>query len=80
MNKVEFSRTAKVPFDKRYGNFIGGKWVEPRSGKYFENFSPVTGRLLCEIARSDANDIEARSTPPMRPRTPGAAPASPSAR
>jgi hypothetical protein len=41
MNKVEFSRTAKVPFQKRYGNFIGGQWVEPRSGKYFENFSPV---------------------------------------
>ena len=37
MNKVEFSRTAKVPFQKRYGNFIGGKWAEPRSGKYFEN-------------------------------------------
>ena len=44
MNKVEFSRTAKVPFEKRYGNFIGGRWVEPRSGKYFENFSPVNGQ------------------------------------
>ena len=59
MNKVEFSRTAKAPFDKRYGNYIGGKWVEPRSGRYFENNSPVNGQLLCEIARSDANDIEA---------------------
>src|SRR5216684_5071714 len=58
MNKVEFSRTAKVPFNKRYGNFIGGKWAEPRSGKYFENFSPVNGRLLCEIARSNEQDIE----------------------
>ena len=35
MNKVEFSRTAKIPFEKRYGNFIGGKWAEPRSGKYY---------------------------------------------
>jgi aldehyde dehydrogenase len=43
MNKVEFSRAAKVPFEKRYGNFIGGKWAEPRSGKYFENRSPVNG-------------------------------------
>ena len=58
MNKVEFSRTAKVPFQKRYGNFIGGRWVEPRSDKYFENFSPVNGRLLCEIARSNEQDIE----------------------
>ena len=59
MNKVEFSRSVKAPFDKRYGNFIGGKWAEPLSGKYFENFSPVNGQLLCEVARSDAKDIEA---------------------
>ncbi|MBZ9862196.1 aldehyde dehydrogenase [Mesorhizobium sp. CA12] len=59
MNKVEFSRTAKVPFAKRYDNFIGGKWAAPLSGRYFDNISPVTGRPLCEIARSDANDIEA---------------------
>jgi aldehyde dehydrogenase len=59
MNKVEFSRTAKAPFEKRYGNFIGGKFVEPRSGKYFANHSPVNGQLLCEIARSNDQDIEA---------------------
>src|SRR5690349_13540347 len=58
MNKVEFSRTAKAPFERRYGNFINGKWAEPRSGRYFENFSPVNGRLLCEVARSDASDVE----------------------
>ncbi|WP_420963968.1 aldehyde dehydrogenase [Brucella sp. IR073] len=59
MNKVEFSRTAKVPFAKRYDNFIGGEWVAPKSGRYFENISPVTGRPLGEVARSDAADIEA---------------------
>src|SRR5499427_2741058 len=59
MNKVEFSRTAKVPFDKRYGNFVGGKWIEPRSGKYFEHRSPVNGQLLCEIASSNGQDVEA---------------------
>jgi aldehyde dehydrogenase len=58
MNKVEFSRTAKALFERRYGNYINGKWAEPRSGRYFENFSPVNGRLPCEIARSDAKDIE----------------------
>src|SRR6059036_3020764 len=58
MNKVEFSRTAKAPFERRYGNYLNGKWAGPRSGRYFENFSPVNGRLLCEIARSDANDVE----------------------
>jgi hypothetical protein len=41
MNKVELSRTAKAPFERRYGNYINGKWAEPRSGRYFENFSPI---------------------------------------
>ncbi|MRX36763.1 aldehyde dehydrogenase [Aminobacter sp. MDW-2] len=59
MNKVEFSRTAKVPFAKRYDNYIGGAWVAPKAGRYFENISPVTGRPLGEVARSDAADIEA---------------------
>ena len=58
MNKVEFSRAAKVPFAKTYDNFIGGKWVAPKAGKYFENISPVTGRPLGQIARSQAEDIE----------------------
>jgi aldehyde dehydrogenase len=59
MNKVEFSRAVKVPFAARYGNFIGGKWTEPVSGKYFENPSPVNGLPLCTVARSDAADVEA---------------------
>jgi aldehyde dehydrogenase len=59
MNKVEFSRAVKVPFAARYGNFIGGKWTTPVSGKYFENPSPVNGQPLCEIARSEAADVEA---------------------
>ena len=59
MNKVEFSRTAKSPFAKRYDNYIGGSWVAPKSGRYFENISPVNGRPLGEIARSDASDVEA---------------------
>lgn len=48
-----------TPFKARYENYIGGKWVAPTSGRYFENTSPVTGTVLCEIARSDASDIEA---------------------
>lgn len=58
MNKVEVSRTSHPKFAKRYGNFIGGKWVEPKSGRYFENISPVNGQVLCEVARSDAADVE----------------------
>lgn len=48
----------RVSFHKRYGNYIGGKWVEPASGKYFENITPVTGKPFCEVPRSDAKDIE----------------------
>ncbi|OYY80911.1 MAG: aldehyde dehydrogenase, partial [Rhizobiales bacterium 35-66-30] len=59
MNKPEFIRTSYPPFKARYGNFINGKWAEPLSGRYFENHSPINGQLLCEIARSEAADIEA---------------------
>jgi aldehyde dehydrogenase len=48
----------KVSFRPRYGNYIGGKWVEPASGQYFENITPVTGKAFCEIPRSNALDIE----------------------
>jgi aldehyde dehydrogenase len=59
MNKVEHFRVAAAPFKTRYDNYIGGQWTPPKSGRYFENASPVTGQVLCEIARSDAADIEA---------------------
>src|SRR5215470_17482821 len=59
MNKPEFLNTSRVPFAERYDNFIGGKFVAPRAGKYFDNISPVTGKVVCKIARSDAADVEA---------------------
>ena len=59
MNKPEFLTSTKPPFAERYDNFIGGKWVAPKAGKYFDNTSPVTGQVVCKIARSDAQDIEA---------------------
>ena len=42
----------------RYDNFIGGKWVAPVEGRYFDNPSPITGKQLCAIPRSTAADIE----------------------
>ena len=42
----------------RYDNFIGGEWVAPVKGQYFTNLTPVTGKPLCDIARSSAEDIE----------------------
>lgn len=47
-----------VSFKERYENYIGGKWVAPVKGVYFDNFTPVTGDKICEIPRSSAEDIE----------------------
>ena len=49
---------AKVNFESRYDNFIGGESVRPVKGQYFANISPVTGRPFTEVARSTAEDIE----------------------
>jgi aldehyde dehydrogenase (NAD+) len=48
----------KIAFKTRYGNFIGGQWVAPVKGEYFENITPVTGQPICQIPRSTAEDIE----------------------
>ena len=49
---------AVIHFKARYENFIGGKWVAPVKGQYFDNISPVTGKPFCQVARSSAEDIE----------------------
>ncbi|UBH07230.1 aldehyde dehydrogenase [Leucobacter sp. Psy1] len=48
-----------VQFRSRYDHYIGGDWVAPVKGQYFENVTPVTGKAFCEIARGTAEDIEA---------------------
>lgn len=48
----------KIPLRGRYENFIGGKWIAPTKGRYFDNISPTTGRVICQIARSQAEDVE----------------------
>jgi aldehyde dehydrogenase len=47
-----------VPVQDRYGNYIGGEFVPPAKGQYFENPSPVNGRPFTEVARSTAEDVE----------------------
>ncbi|QEA40666.1 aldehyde dehydrogenase [Pistricoccus aurantiacus] len=49
---------AVVAFEKRYGNYIGGEFVTPVKGQYFDNVSPVNGEVFCEVARSTAEDID----------------------
>lgn len=52
------SENSVMSFKERYQNFIGGQWVEPVSGNYFDNISPVNGKVFCQIPRSDSADIE----------------------
>src|SRR5262250_2180902 len=59
MTKLDIRSALKAPFAKRYDNFIGGGWRAPSAGKYFDDVSPIIGKPVCEIARSDASDIEA---------------------
>ncbi|MBB4212190.1 aldehyde dehydrogenase [Rhodothalassium salexigens DSM 2132] len=60
MNAPEaLSAAPEIPFAARYDNFVNGQWAAPQAGRYFDNISPVTGRPVCQVARSDAADIEA---------------------
>lgn len=45
-------------FKEQYENFIGGKWVPPVDGEYFENTSPVSGEFINRIPRSSSKDID----------------------
>ncbi len=56
--KVPNTEGSLVTFKSRYGNYIGGEFVEPAQGNYFENVTPVTGKVFCEVARSTAEDVE----------------------
>ena len=47
-----------VSFKQRYENFIGGRWVAPVNGNYFDNSCPINGSVYCQIPRSDSADIE----------------------
>ncbi|GJM04853.1 MAG: aldehyde dehydrogenase [marine bacterium B5-7] len=49
---------AIVNFKPQYENFIGGKWVAPIKGNYFENISPINGKSFCKIPRSTEEDID----------------------
>jgi aldehyde dehydrogenase len=48
---------APYTFKARYDNFIGGQWLPPVRGEYFDNVSPITGKVVCQAARSTEEDI-----------------------
>ena len=49
---------AKLAFKPAYDNFIGGKFVPPLKGQYFDVITPITGKPFTKAARSGAEDIE----------------------
>jgi len=55
---VTANLVARPNFKTRYDNFIGGQWVAPVGGQYFDNISPIDGKPFTKVARSSAEDIE----------------------
>ncbi len=55
MTQVDGTYTS--PFKERYDNYIGGRFTPPVNGRYFDNVTPITGAVVCAVARSDADDV-----------------------
>ena len=49
---------AKAQYKPRYGHYIGGEFVEPIKGEYFENITPITGKPFTEVGRGTSEDID----------------------
>ena len=47
-----------IPYKEKYDNFIGGKWVAPVKGEYFDVISPINGKNYTQAARSSSEDVE----------------------
>jgi len=54
MSKV----TERPKFQEKYDNFIGGKFVPPVKGEYFDNISPIDGKAFTKVARSTKEDVD----------------------
>ncbi|MBC9813165.1 aldehyde dehydrogenase family protein [Crocinitomicaceae bacterium CZZ-1] len=50
--------TSHIQLQKKYDLFIGGKFVKPHSGKYFDTINPATGEVLAAIAQADETDVD----------------------
>lgn len=49
---------SKIKYKSQYNNYIGGEWVAPVKGQYFDVITPITGQVYTKAARSTAEDIE----------------------
>ena len=52
------TKDSPVQFKEKYDNFINGEWTPPIDGEYFDNTSPINGKIICQVARSKEADIE----------------------
>ncbi len=60
METMEKERTTveRPEFKKQYEHFIGGEWVKPSSGEYFDNISPIDGKPFTKAARGNKKDVD----------------------
>ena len=57
VDKILADIASQIAIRPHYDNFIGGKWVAPAKGRYFTDKSPIDGSTLCDVARSDADEV-----------------------
>jgi len=57
-NKPATFPGSKIQFKERYENYIGGNWVKPVGGEYFDNISPINGQVFTQAARGKKEDID----------------------
>jgi aldehyde dehydrogenase len=49
---------SNIVFRKQYENYINGEWCAPIDNQYFDNVSPVNGKVICKMPRSNDKDVE----------------------
>ncbi|BDB28065.1 aldehyde dehydrogenase family protein [Cupriavidus sp. P-10] len=60
MNMAEIAQLGvSNPYKQQYENFIGGQWVPPAGGEYFESITPITGKPFTRVPRSNQQDVDA---------------------
>ncbi|WP_158747085.1 aldehyde dehydrogenase [Acidisphaera sp. L21] len=58
VDKVLSDIAKEIAIRPHYDNWIGGKWVPAVRGQHFDNISPITGKVVCTVARSTFEDVE----------------------
>ncbi len=50
--------TGHIQLKDRYDLFIGGKWVKPSSGKYFDSINPANKKVIAKVAHANGSDVD----------------------